>query len=148
MGAYASFNRREVPATTPDWVNIDNRRAAAFAPGDAVRFIQATWKDTPDTTIYIAAVHRLTDHGAVVTHVAQGTSQGGFEAEWRGLQLLAIEGELLCRSELFDEEELDVAVAKLDELSRPVGRLENTASRATDRFLELFAARDWDAMAS
>ncbi|MDF3336632.1 BTAD domain-containing putative transcriptional regulator [Mycolicibacterium septicum] len=147
MGAYASFNRREVPATTPDWVNIDNRRAAAFAPGDVVRFIQATWEDTPDTTIYIAAVHRLTDHGAVVTHVAQGTSQGGFEAELRGLQLLAVEGEFLCRSELFDEEDLDVALAKLDELSRPVRRLENTASRATDRFLELFAARDWEAMA-
>lgn len=146
-GAYASFNRREIPATTPDWVNMDNRRAAAFAPGDVVSFIQATWEDTPDTTIYIAAVHRLNEHGAVVTHVAHGTSQGGFEAEWRGLQLLAIEDECLCRSELFDEEDLDVALARFDELSRPVRRLENAASEATDRFLERFAARDWDAMA-
>lgn len=148
MGAYASFNRREVPATTPDWVNIDNRRAAAFAPGDVVRFIQATWEDTPDTTIYIAAVHRLTDHGAVVTHVAQGTSQGGFEAEWQGLQLLAFEGELLCRSELFDEEELDVALAKLDELSRPAPPLGNAASRVYDRIFAYFAARDWTSMAA
>jgi class 3 adenylate cyclase len=147
MDAYASFNRREVPATTPDWVNIDNRRAAAFAPGDVVRFIQATWEDTPDTTIYIAAVHRLTDHGAVVTHVAQGTSQGGFEAEWRGLQLLAIEGELLCRSELFDEEDLDVALAKFDELTRPTPPLGNAASRVYDRVFAYFASRDWTSMA-
>ena len=26
--AYAALNRREVPATTPDWVNIDHRRVA------------------------------------------------------------------------------------------------------------------------
>ncbi|WP_420540831.1 BTAD domain-containing putative transcriptional regulator [Mycolicibacterium septicum] len=147
MGAYASFNRREVPATTADWVNIDNRRAAAFAPGDVVRFIQATWEDTPDTTIYIAAVHRLTEHGAIVTHVAQGTSQGGFEAEWRGLQLLAIDGEFLSRSELFDEEDLDVALAKLNELTRPTLPLGNAASRVYDRVFAYFASRDWTSMA-
>ena len=32
--AYAAFNRRELPPTTPDWVNIDHRRGTAFAPGD------------------------------------------------------------------------------------------------------------------
>ena len=29
-GAYAALNRRELPATTPDWVNIDHRRATAI----------------------------------------------------------------------------------------------------------------------
>ena len=28
--AYAAFNRHELPATTPDWVNIDHRRAISF----------------------------------------------------------------------------------------------------------------------
>ena len=28
-GAYAAFNRHELPATTPDWVNIDHRRAVS-----------------------------------------------------------------------------------------------------------------------
>ncbi len=28
--AYAAFNRRELPATTPDWVNIDHRRGDSF----------------------------------------------------------------------------------------------------------------------
>ena len=31
--AYAALNRRELPATTPDWVNVDHRRVTAFAPG-------------------------------------------------------------------------------------------------------------------
>ena len=35
--AYAAFNRHELPATTPDWVNIDHRRRDRFAPGDLDR---------------------------------------------------------------------------------------------------------------
>ncbi len=31
--AYAAFNRRELPATTPDWVNIDHRRLAPVEAG-------------------------------------------------------------------------------------------------------------------
>ncbi|MED5811129.1 BTAD domain-containing putative transcriptional regulator [Mycolicibacterium sp. 050232] len=148
MGAYAAFNRREIPPTTPDWVNIDKRHAAAaFAPGDMVRYIQAAWEDSPDTKIQIAAVHRLSPFGAVVTHFARGTSQDGFDAEWRDVHVLAVDGERVSRSELFDEAALDAALARFDELSQPVRRLENAASRATDRFLGRFAARDWDAMA-
>nr|WP_237162457.1 BTAD domain-containing putative transcriptional regulator [Mycolicibacterium fortuitum] len=148
MGAYAAFNRREIPPTTPDWVNVDKRHAAAaFVPGDMVRYIKAAWEDSPDTKIRIAAVHRLSDSGAVVTHFARGTSQDGFEAEWRDLHALMVAGDKVCRSELFDANDLDAALAHFDELSQPVRRLENAASRATDRFQERFAARDWDAMA-
>ncbi|CRZ16617.1 BTAD domain-containing putative transcriptional regulator [Mycolicibacterium neworleansense] len=148
VGAYAAFNRREIPPTTPDWVNIDKRHAAAaFAPGDMVRYIQAAWEDSPDTKIYIAVVCRLCDYGAVVIHVAFGTSQDGFEAEWRDLHVLMVAGDTVCRSELFNESDLEAALIRFDELSRPGHRLENAASRATDRFLERFAARDWDAMA-
>ena len=39
--AYAAFNRRELPATTPDWVNVDHRRGTAFAPGDLTAYIHA-----------------------------------------------------------------------------------------------------------
>ena len=80
---YAAFNRRELPPTTPDWVNIDHRRGTAFAPGDAIPYIHATWDVTPDISIYIEAVHRLSGLGAVVTQVSKGTSQEGFDAEWR-----------------------------------------------------------------
>ena len=81
--AYAALNRHELPATTPDWVNIDHRRAIAFAPGDMIAYLRAAWDLTPHFSIYIEAVHRLSDLGAVVTQVAHGTSQEGFDAEWR-----------------------------------------------------------------
>ena len=35
--AYDSLNRREMPPTTPDWVNIDHRHGPSFAPGGTAR---------------------------------------------------------------------------------------------------------------
>src|SRR6478736_2733978 len=80
-GAYAALNRRELPATTPDWVNIDHRRAIAFAPGELAAYMHATWDLAPDVKVYIEAVHRLSNLGAVVTQAVRGTSDEGFEAE-------------------------------------------------------------------
>ena len=89
-------------------------------------------------------MHRLSDLGAVVTHAAYGTSQEGFDAEWRGIAVLTVEGDMVSRAEVFDEADLDAALARFDQLSRPAPRLENAASRANERFLACFTARDWD----
>ena len=101
----------------------------------------------PDVNIHIEAVHRLSNLGAVVTHSAHGTSQEGFDAEWRMIDLLTVDGDLINRCELFDEEDIDAALARFDELSRPAPRLENAASQVYERFWTCFAARDWAAMA-
>ncbi|WP_301337078.1 BTAD domain-containing putative transcriptional regulator [Mycobacterium colombiense] len=146
--AYAAFNRRELATVTPDWVNIDHRRGAGFAPGDIFPYIQAAWGDSPDTKIYIATVHRLTNAGAVVTHVAHGISQEGFDAEWRDTHLLMLEGDLFTRAELFDEADLDAAIARFEQLTAPAPRLENAASQIADSFFAYFAARDWDSIAT
>ena len=53
---------------------------------------------------------------------------------------------LVSRTELFDEADLDAAIARFDELTPPARRLENAASHAYDRFLADFAARDWAGM--
>ena len=66
--------------------------------------IRAIWDLTPDLSIHIEAVHRLSDLGAVITHVQQGTSSDGFDAEWRQIQLLTVEGDRIDRCEIFDEE--------------------------------------------
>ena len=58
----------------------------------------------------------------------------GFDAEWRIIQLLTVEGDLVNRCEIFDEADLDAALARFDELSRPAPRLENAASRVDERF--------------
>ncbi len=145
--AYDAFNRRELSAPTPDWVNIDHRRGAGFAPGDMIAYVHAAWDDSPDTKIYIGAVHRLNKIGAVVTHMARGVSQEGFDAEWRDVHVLVVEGDMLSRSELFDDADLDAAIARFEELRPQTPRLENAASLMGDRFLAHFAAGDWDAMA-
>jgi ketosteroid isomerase-like protein len=144
---YGAFNRRELLATTPEWENVDHRRGAAFAPGDMIAYIHAAWDDSPDTKIYVAAVHRLSNLGGVVTHVAHGISQEGFDAEWRDIHILTVEGQGFSRCELFDETDLDAAIARFDDLSRPAPQLENAASRTFVRFNAYLAARDWDAMA-
>jgi len=143
---YATFNRRELPPTTPDWVNIDHRRATSFAPGDTTAYLRATWDVAPNINIYIEAVHRLSDVGGVITHAAHGTSQEGFDAEWREITVFTVDGDLINRAEIFDGAEIDAALAQFDELSRPAPRLENAASRVDDRFETYFAARNWDAM--
>ncbi len=146
--AFAAINRHELPWLTPDWVNIDHRRGATFAAGDMTSYIHDVFDDAPDFHVDVAAVHRLSDLGAVVTMASHGTSTRGFQAEWREIGLLTFDGELLSRCELFDEADLPDALARFEELHRPAPRLHNTASEVSDRFLAYFAARDWDAMAN
>jgi hypothetical protein len=119
MGAYAAVNRQELPRTTKDWVNVDRRRGTAFAPGDLAAYLGSVWDVTPDISIHIEAVHRLSGLGAVVTHTAKATSLEGFEAEWREITISTVEGDLISRSELYDETDLDAALTRFDELDRP-----------------------------
>ena len=74
-------------------------------------------------------MHRLSNLGAVVTHASHGTSREGFDAEWRMIELLTVDGDLISRSELFDEADLDAALARFEELHPPPPRLENAASQ-------------------
>ena len=60
------------------------------------------------------------------------------------VDILMVDGELIIRCEIFDEADLDTALARFDELRPPTPRLENTASQVTERFLAYFAAREWD----
>ena len=117
-GAYAAFNRHELPATRRTGSTSTTGEAIAFAPGDLTAYIRATWDLAPDIRVYIEAVHRLSNLGAVVTQAGHGTSQEGFDAEWREIVLLTIEGDLINRIELFDEADIDAALARFDELSR------------------------------
>jgi hypothetical protein len=112
-----AFNRHEIPPT--NWVTIDHRKLVTADTSDQSALIHEVWNITPDLNIHIEAVHRLSSLGAVVTRELRGTSQDGFEAEWRMIQLLIVEGDRISRSELFDEADLDAALARFDELDRP-----------------------------
>ncbi|WP_434085070.1 BTAD domain-containing putative transcriptional regulator [Mycobacterium paraterrae] len=148
-GCYAALNRREIPGTTTNFVNVDHRRRTTpFAAGDVKAYTRAAWSQIPDISFLIESVHQLSDLGAVITHALRGTSQEGFEAEWREIHLMTLDGDLFNRSEFFDEADLNAALATFEELNRPTTHLENTASRVDTRFQACFAARDWDAMAA
>jgi hypothetical protein len=62
--------------------------------------------------------------------------------------VLTVDGDRFNRSELYDEADLDAALARFDELSRPARLLENTATRVNGRAETYFAARDWNAVAT
>ncbi len=145
-GTYAAFNRHELPAT-PDWVTSTIGAVTPFAADNLTASIQAVWDLTPDHTIHVEAVHRLSSFGAVVTHAAHGTSQEGFDAEWRMIAFCTVDGDMISRCELFDEADLDDALARFEELQPQARRLENAASQVAERLQANFAARDWDAMA-
>jgi hypothetical protein len=141
---YAVLNRHEMPPTTPGFVNVDHRRGRAFEPGNLVDYAGATWDVVPDVRMHAETVHRLTNIGSLVTQTAYGTSHEGFEAEWRQIVLVTFEGDRANRCELFDEADVDAALARFDELDRPARRLENEATRARERLADAINLRDVD----
>jgi hypothetical protein len=105
-------------------------------------YLRSTFDLTPELNIYTEAVDRLSNLGAVVTVVANGSSQEGFDAEWRQIGIFTVDGDRINRCELFDEADLDAALARFDELSRPAPLLENAATRAWERLADAFNRRD------
>ncbi len=128
-------------------MSLDHRRGPAFAPGEGYEYIRAGWDLDHTLNLYIEAAHRVNERGAVFTWMGYGTSHEGFDAEWRGVEIMTVDGDLLSRAEVFDEADLGAALAKFDQLSRPAPRLENAASQAYECFRRHFADRDWAAMA-
>ena len=63
--------------------------------------------------------------------MANETSHEGFDAEWKGVSVFTVDGEMINHCEVFDEADLDAAIARFEQLSQPAPRLENAASRVT-----------------
>jgi hypothetical protein len=142
MEVQAAYNRHEFAPTTDDWVNIDHRRGRAFAPGNMIAYISATFDVAPNVKGHLEAVHRLSSFGAVVTEVVTGTSQEGFDFELREIAIFAFDGDKVCRFEMFDEADLDAALAKFDELDRSAPLLENASTRTWARLVDAYNRRD------
>ena len=139
----AAFNRHELTAV--DYITVDHR-PLPIIEADSQAALRV-WDVTPDFGIHIEAVHRLSGFGAVATYQANGTSPEGFDGEWRMILLLTVEGDRINRCEVFDETDLDAALARFEELQPQTPRLENAAGRIVERYLACFSARDWAAMA-
>jgi hypothetical protein len=114
----AVFNQGELPATTPDSVYVDHRPVLTVEAIDLPSYLRVMWDVTPDIRVKIEAVHRLSELGAVLTHAVNETSPAGFNAEWRGILIYTLEADMVNRCEVFDEADLDAALARFDELDR------------------------------
>ena len=113
---YTALNRHELPQMPADFVSNDHRRGIAFAAGEMKPYMRATIAVASDIGIHIDIVHRPSALGMVFTHAAYGTSAEGFAAEWREAVLLTVEGGLVNRCEMFDETDVQTALARFDEL--------------------------------
>ena len=100
--------------------------------------LRATWDIAPDYS-YFETVHRLSDLGAVVTHAARGPRKRLRRRVARSWDF-TVEGDLINRFELFEEADLDAAIARFDELNQRAHRRENAASQVGERFLAHIAA--------
>ncbi len=98
----------------------------------------------PDLSFHIEAVHRLSQLGAVFTRVANGTSQEGIDAEWRCTEVMTVDHHLINHCEIFDETDIDAALASFDELDRSALLLENAATRTWARQADAFNRRNVD----
>ncbi len=105
---------------TTDSVLIDHRTTVTTEREPLPGYLPSLWEIMPDLSVYIEAVHRLSDRGAVVTQVTRGTSQHGFDAEWRAIVVGILDGDLYTRIEAFDDTDLDAALTSFDELSAEV----------------------------
>ena len=145
--APAACNRHELPATTWDPVYIDHRPVVAIEGADLAATLRAVWAITPTFSVHFEAVHLLDELGAVATQVLKGATEEGFDAEWRMVGIFTVEGDLISRVEVFEEVDLDAALARFAELQPQARQLENAASKLDSRFWKYFGARDWAAMA-
>ena len=119
----AAFNRHELPAA--DWVTVDHRQLAVIDAREGQSAMRDIWEVTPNLSMHIEAVHRLSSSGAVSSYVASGTSPEGVDAEWPMILLLTVEGGRINRCEIFDAADLDAALARFDELSPPMPLVES-----------------------
>ena len=101
-----------------------------MAPGEGIEYFRASWELAAELNVYIEAVHRLRDLGAVFTHVGKGTSRDGFEAEWRTVDIMTVDGDLIKRGDVFDEGDLDAALARFEELHRQTPRPEKRGKQS------------------
>ena len=128
----AAFNRHELPAA--DWVTIDHRQLAVIDAREGQTAMRDIWEVTPNLSMRIEAVHRLSSSGAVSSYMASGTSSEGVDAEWKMILLLTVEGDRINRCEIFDEADRDTALTRFEELQSQASHPHNAASGAAQRF--------------
>ena len=129
--AYAAFNRHELPAS-----GLGHHRSPAGYP---VR-VQHHDRDPPRHLGPHARPQHSDRGGASAQQSRSGRHPCGDMGPRRkastpsggAIELLTVDGDRINRCEIFDEADLDAALARFDELQPQAPRLENAASQVHD----------------
>ena len=147
--AYAAFNRRELPATTPDWVDIDHRRVERHSRRANCPHISVPRGTSRQTSaFYIEAVHRLNDLGAVVTHAGAWDLARGLRRRVADDQ--SLDGRRRPDQPLRSSSTRQTSTPRSPDSTSSTCRRRGWKTRQAkryERFWTHFAARDWAAMA-
>jgi hypothetical protein len=136
----------------PDLVGHDHRLVGwgtLHGPAALVSTLEAQIELAPDTQERVDHV-RSCARGVLFEYAWHGTHEGGaFENVWLVLVELDQQGRAR-RADVWEAEQQDAALARFDELNATTptpSRFANTASRALDRAMAAWSARDWDGFA-
>jgi hypothetical protein len=118
---------------------------------ESVRAYQALTPDARIDALYAAAA---SEHGGVVVSRAFGTNLEGGDFDTVHVAMSLVRGGRVARTENYDIDQLDAALARFEQLTRGASQLagdplviaSNAATRAADRQWELARARDWEAL--
>ena len=114
------------------WAIVSHRRRSLYASGDLAPAIRGSRDVTPNLSIRIETVHAVSAFGAVVTNMARATSNDGFDAEWRMVEIFGVEDGQVTRLEIFDEADLDAALARFDDLAPSAPRRKTRQAKVTN----------------
>jgi hypothetical protein len=111
--------------------------------------LAVVWAQAPDAFVESIRDVAVEPHGFVTIARLAGRAAlhdtGAFESVF--VSLTSYRDGKLARAEMYEPEELDVAVRRLAELRPdPLQIPPNAATRAADRHEQLFQARDWEAV--
>jgi class 3 adenylate cyclase/ketosteroid isomerase-like protein len=139
-------------ALAPDAVLIDHRpsgfgtldRQASVELVGPVTGLRYRWN-------HVVAVDAIEHHGACVVVRAGGGDTTPTDFEWTMRTMTIVERGLVTRTEFFDVDDRDAAVARLQEL-RPTGGEdalvpENEAYRVARAYFDAYGGRDFDVLA-
>ncbi|HJQ85102.1 MAG TPA: hypothetical protein VKA21_13545 [Candidatus Binatia bacterium] len=141
----------------PDDFTITIHRRFAGTGSSMTRDEFAAWLRVTTHDLHARQRMRL-DHILRISPAAEllvgrlfGTVAGGGDFETAVVNVIAHDGTRPHAIEAYDLDQLDVALARYDELTATATgptRIENAATRSKDRFLASWHARDWDGVAA
>jgi hypothetical protein len=122
----ATINRHDWDAVATHFTGaeyVNHRQLAQEVNGtiaDWLSSMQTTASLVPDLWVELAEVLARSAIGIVERIAMKGTSTDGVAVEISFVVLILLHGERVTRLEVFEEDERDVALARLQELNRPV----------------------------